>query len=214
MDLHAPAENLEELEQLRRVSEADVVELVDTLGPAMLKIARMHVSSAVVAQDVVQEAWVGVLQGLDRFEGRSSVRTWVMRIVTNIAKTRGQRERRSVPWSSFEGTGDEPSWDPTAFTGSGGLSGGRWSSMPRDWSGLPEDRLLASETVGVVREAIDALPPAQAAVIHLHDVLGWSAEEVRNALDLSQTNQRVLLHRARAKVRGVLDAYLALEGDG
>ena len=153
------------LERLRAGDEDAFMDLVDALQPAMLRVARMYVSSQAVAEEVVGDAWLGVLKGLDRFEGRSSLRTWIFRIVTNIAKTRGQREGRSIP----------------------------------------EDRLLGAETLRVVRETLDTLPPMQAEVLRLRDVLGWTSEEVRNALDLTETNQRVLLHRARAKVRRALE---------
>lgn len=177
-------------------------------GP-MLRIARMYVSSGAVAEEVVQEAWLGILQGLDGFEGRSSLRTWMYRILVNIAKTRGQREGRSVPFSALAGDDRaEPAVDDSWFQGSGEERPGHWSSVPDDWSGVPEDRLVAGETVRVIGETLSSLPPMQAEVIRLRDVLGWSSEEVRNALDLSETNQRVLLHRARSKVRGAVDRYL------
>ncbi len=168
----------------------------------------MYVASAAVAEEVVQDTWIGVLRGLERFEGRSSLRTWIFRICTNIAKTQGQREGRSVPFASLVGDDlDTPTWDPTSFLGADSASAGHWSSLPNDWRGLPPERLQAAETRGIVASAIDALPPMQAEVIRLRDVAGWSSEEVRNALDLTETNQRVLLHRARAKVRRALDAY-------
>ena len=181
--------------------------LVDALQPAMLRVARMYVSSQAVAEEVVGDAWLGVLKGLDRFEGRSSLRTWIFRIVTNIAKTRGQREGRSVPFATLAGDDlDAPAFDPSMFMASDDSRWpSHWSSIPSDWSGIPEDRLLGSETLRVVRETLDALPPMQAEVLRLRDVLGWTSEEVRNALDLTETNQRVLLHRARAKVRRALE---------
>lgn len=199
--------------QLRAGDEAAFMSLVDRLGPAMLRVARMYVSTIAVAEEVVQEAWLGVLQGLDRFEGRSSLRTWIFSILTNTAKTRGQREGRSVPFATIAGDDlDVSSWDETWFRPDGVDDAGRWSSIPSDWSGLPEDRLLAAETRAVIARAVAELPPMQAEVLRLRDVAGWSSEEVRNALDLSQTNQRVLLHRARAKVRGALDGYLGDAG--
>ena len=180
------------------------MEIVERLTPSMRRVARMFVSTDAVADEVVQEAWVGVLQGIDRFEGRSSLRTWIFRILVNTAKTRGQREARSVPFATIAGDDlDEPSWDPTAFD-----TGGHWTSLPWDWRGLPEDRLTGRETLEVIGRAIDTLPPMQAEVIRLHDVLGWSSEEIRNALALTDTNQRVLLHRARAKVRAAIEEHL------
>jgi RNA polymerase sigma-70 factor (ECF subfamily) len=172
----------------------------------------MYVSTAAVAEEVVQDTWVGVLRGLESFEGRSSLRTWIFRILTNIAKTRGQREGRSVPFASLAGDDlDAPAVDPDRFDTPEGSARGHWSSLPDDWTGIPADRLLGRETLAVVGRAIEGLPPMQANVIRFRDALGWTSEEVRNALDLSETNQRVLLHRARAKVRSALEAYLASE---
>lgn len=195
------------LERLRAGDEDAFMELVDALTPSMVRVARMYVSSLAVAEDVVADAWLGVLKGLDRFEGRSSLRTWILRIVTNIAKTRGVREGRSLPFASLAGDDlDAPAFDPSMFLASDDPRWpSHWSSIPADWSGIPEDRLVGAETLRVVREAIAALPPMQAEVLRLRDVLGWSSEEVRNALDLTETNQRVLLHRARAKVRRALE---------
>ena len=208
----APSDDLVLIERLRARDEAAFMSLVDRLQPMMLRVARMYVSSQAVAEEVVQEAWLGVLQGIDRFEGRSSLRTWILRIVSNIAKTRGQREGRSVPFASLAGDDlDRPTFDPDRFLGPDQEWAGHWSSMPADWRGSPDERALASETLAVVRAAIDALPPMQAEVIRLRDVLGWTSEEVRNALDLTETNQRVLLHRARAKVRRALEREMENE---
>jgi RNA polymerase sigma-70 factor, ECF subfamily len=186
--------------------------LVAELGPAMLRIARMYVSSRAVAEEVVQETWLGVLSGIGRFEGRSSLKTWIFRILTNRAKTRGEREGRTLPFSSLgaETDSDEPSVDADRFR-LGGRSEGQWSSAPSRWSELPEDRLVGQETIAIAQAAIDALPETQRIVITMRDVEGWSSEEVRNVLDLSESNQRVLLHRARGKVRQALATYL--EGD-
>ncbi len=207
--MEAAAADLALIRRLRTGDEDAFMELVLALQPSMVRVARMYVSSDAVAEEVVQDAWVGVLKGLDRFEGRSSLRTWIFRILTNIAKTRGQREGRSVPFAALAGDDLEaPAWDAASFLGPWSDRPGVWSSLPHDWRGLPEDRLLSAETRAVVAEAIEELPPLQSAVIRLHDVAGWSSEEVRNALDLTETNQRVLLHRARAKVRRALDEYL------
>jgi len=190
--------------RLRARDEAAFMQLVDRLSPSMRRVARMFVSSDAVADECVQEAWLGVLQGIDRFEGRSSLRTWIFRILVNIAKTRGQREGRSVPFATLAGDDlDRPTWDPSAFD-----TPGAWTSLPFDWRGLPEDRVEGHETLTVIGRAIESLPPMQAEGIRLRDVLGWSSEEVRNALDLTDTNQRVLLHRARAKVRAAVEEHL------
>jgi RNA polymerase sigma-70 factor, ECF subfamily len=192
------------IRRLRARDEGAFMELVDRLTPSMRRVARMFVASDAVADECVQEAWLGVLQGIDRFQGRSTLRTWIFRILVNIAKTRGQRESRSVPFASLAGDDlDQPTWDPSAFDPTG-----HWSSLPFDWRGLPEERVTGKETLAVIGTAIDGLPPMQAEVIRLRDVLGWSSEEVRNALDLTDTNQRVLLHRARAKVRTAVEDHL------
>ncbi len=197
------------VEALERGDESTFSDLVTEYSPSMLRVARMYVSSRAVAEEVVQEAWLGVISGIGRFEGRASLKTWIFRIVTNIAKTRGEREGRSVPFSSVGGRdGDgETAVDPARFLDAGRWAG-HWTSAPSRWSELPEEQLVGGETVGVVEQAIAALPEVQRTVITLRDVEGWSSEEVRNALDLSETNQRVILHRARAKVRGALEGYL------
>ena len=193
------------VEGLRAGDEEAFMELIRALNPSLLRVARMFVPTAALAEDVVQETWLAVLNGIGRFEGRSSLKTWIFRILTNTAKTRGERERRSVPFSTFETEdgGFEPAVERSRFTGTG-----HWAVLPRAW---PEDRLLANETRLVIERAIERLPPSQRTVITLRDVEGWTADEVRNALELSETNQRVLLHRARAKVRRALEQYLSEE---
>lgn len=198
---------------LRAGDERAFASLIDELGPSMLRVARMYVSTQAVAEEVVQETWLGVLSGIERFEGRSSLKTWIFRILTNRAKTRGEREGRSVPFSSFGSDGDGedgPTVDADRFQRSGQHEGA-WTSAPSSWSDLPESRLVGKETIELVHAAIAALPESQRTVITLRDVDGWSSEEVRNVLGLSESNQRVLLHRARAKVRQALETYL--EGD-
>jgi RNA polymerase sigma-70 factor (ECF subfamily) len=187
------------------------VMLVESYGPAMLRLAQMYVRSRAVAEEVVQEAWLGVLNGLKRFEGRSSLKTWIFRILTNVAKTRGEREGRSVPFSSLAGDGDEPDGhavDPERFFPPGHEAAGAWQHPPRSIGDVPEDRLLSKETLAVIDRAIEELPPAQRAVITMRDTEGLSSDEVCNVLDLTETNQRVLLHRARTKVRRALERYL------
>jgi RNA polymerase sigma-70 factor (ECF subfamily) len=208
----ASDDDLDLVARLRSGDETAFMSLVDRLQPMMLRVARMYVSTATAAEDVVQDAWLGVLQGIERFEGRSSLRTWILRIVSNIAKSRGQRESRSVPFATLAGdVGDSPTFDPDRFIGTGEPWAGHWSTVPHDWSAIPEARLVASETLAEVRRAMDALPPMQAEVIRLRDVLGWTSAEVRNALDISETNQRVLLHRARAKVRRAIERAIEIE---
>jgi RNA polymerase sigma-70 factor (ECF subfamily) len=188
-------EEMQLVEALRNRDEQAFEQLIRMYQSALVRVAQMYVSSRAIAEDVVQESWVAVLNGIDRFEGRSSLKTWIFRIVTNRAKTRGQRESRSRPFSSLA---------PDASVDSDRFVDGHWSSPPESW---PEEDLLGKETLRVVAEAIESLPPSQRAVITLRDVQGWSPEEVRNALELSETNERVLLHRARAKVRAALEAY-------
>ena len=194
------------VEGLRAGDEAAFVAVMRMYGRGMLRVAEMYVSSRAIAEDVVQEAWVGVLRGIGRFEGRSSLKTWLYRIVANTAKTRGVRESRSVPFSSLGDGDDEGTVDADRFLGSGERFPGHWAVPPQAWA--PEGRLLADETLEVVERAIEKLPPAQRAVITMRDVQGFTSEEVCNALDLTETNQRVLLHRARAKVRSALEEYM------
>lgn len=193
------------VEALRNGDEAAFEWLLDRYSASMTRIARLYVRSPAVADEVVQDAWLGVLEGVHRFEGRSSLKTWIFRILTNIAKTRGEREGRTLPFSALGDDEVEPSVDAERFLDA---SHPRWSNH---WASLPErfpeERLLARETLAVVEQAIEALPPSQLAVISLRDVEGWSSDEVRNALELSETNQRVLLHRARSKVRRALEDY-------
>jgi RNA polymerase sigma-70 factor (ECF subfamily) len=176
--------------------------LVEKYGPSLLRVAQLYVPTRAAAEEVVADTWLAVVQGLDRFEGRSSLKTWLFRILTNKAKTRGVRERRTLPFSSFVGDGDE---DATAVDVDRFASDGHWSAPP---GGVPEERLLAREARATIEAAIEALPPNQRAVITLRDLEGLSAEEACNVLGLSETNQRVLLHRARAKVRAAFERYL------
>jgi RNA polymerase sigma-70 factor (ECF subfamily) len=197
------------IEALRRGDERAFASLVERYQASLLRLAMMYVATKEQAEDVVAETWLGVLNGIDRFEGRSSLKTWIFRILVNRAKTKGVRERRSVPFSALEGDGDEdqPSVDPARFGESGA-----WAAPPGSWEGIPEDRLLSAETRMVVDDAIAALPDLQRAVITLRDVQGFTAEEARDLLDLSEVNQRVLLHRARSKVRARLEEYLMPAG--
>jgi len=173
----------------------------------MLRIALMYVSSRAVAEEVVQETWLAVFTGLERFEGRSTLKTWLFRILTNKAKTRGQREGRTLPFSALAADRDEEATavDVDRFLGPDNRHAGHWAAPPR---GVPEERLLAGEARAKIEAAIDALPPNQRTVITLRDVEGLSAEEACNILGVSETNQRVLLHRARSKVRAALEQYL------
>jgi RNA polymerase sigma-70 factor (ECF subfamily) len=203
----APAE-AQVLEALRAGDEDAFRALVREYTPSLVRVARIYVSTQAAAEEVAQETWLGVLNGLPRFEGRSSLRTWIFRILTNIAKTRAKRDGRTLPFSALS----EPGRVPEAAVDADRFLDpehprwpGHWALKPEAW---PEDALVAGETREKLAEAIEALPAAQRAVISLRDIEGWSSEEVRNALDLSETNQRVLLHRARSKVRSALESYL------
>ena len=193
---------------LRAGDEAAFRMLVAELHSSLVRVALVYVPSRAVAEEVVQETWVGVLRGLDRFEGRSSLKTWIFRILTNTAKTRGRREGRTIPFSSLQspGTVPEPAVDADRFRPDDDPRWpGHWAAAPEE---LPEDPLVAAETRARLEAAIADLPANQRAVITLRDVQGWTSEEVCNALDVSETNQRVLLHRARSKVRAALEHYL------
>jgi RNA polymerase sigma-70 factor, ECF subfamily len=206
-------EDRELVAALRRGDEAAFMSIVELYGPTLLRVARMYVPSAAVAEEVVQETWLRVLGALDRFEGRSSLKTWVFRILTNTAKTRAQREGRVIPFSSLQDPGRVPeaAVDADRFLPDDHPhhSGG-WSSPP---AALPEAELLAAETRARIAAAIEELPANQRAVITLRDVQGWNSDEVCNALDITEVNQRVLLHRARAKVRNALEDYLSVESE-
>jgi RNA polymerase sigma-70 factor (ECF subfamily) len=191
------------LDGLRAGDEAAFATLVRLHGPAMLRVAQLYVRSRAVAEEVVQDAWIGVLDGVGRFEGRSSLKTWIFRILANKAKTRAAREARTIPFSTLDP--GEPAVDPDRFRGPEDRYPGHWASPP---SSLPEERLLESETLSLVEREIDKLPPAQALVVTMRDVEGFDSEEVCNALDISETNQRVLLHRARSKLRNALEDYM------
>ena len=193
---------------LRAGDEAAFGQLVDRYQASLVRIARLYVSSQAVAEEVAQETWLGVLNGLDRFEERSSLKTWIFRILANIAKTRGTREGRTVPFSSVAADDDEPSVDPDRFIPADAERAPRhWAVPPALWSTEPDERLLAGEVRELIFRTIDGLPPNQRAAIVLRDVEGWDSDDVRNELGVGETNQRVLLHRARSKVRQALEDY-------
>jgi RNA polymerase sigma-70 factor, ECF subfamily len=204
----AAAAEAQLLEALRARDEGAFTALVREYQPSLVRVARMFVSSQAAAEEVAQETWLGVLNGLDRFEGRSSLRTWIFRILTNIAKTKAVRDGRTLPFSALQDPARVPeaAVDADRFLDSEHARWpGHWAAKPTPW---PEDALVAADTRERLADAIEALPATQRAVISLRDIEGWSSEEVRNALDLSETNQRVLLHRARSKVRAALESYL------
>ena len=192
------ATDQELVDRLRAGDESAFAELVGRYHRLMLRVARGYVRTDAVAEEVVQEAWLAVVRGIERFEGRSSFKTWLLRIVANRAMTSGAKEARSVPV--------EPSVSADHFVPEGEPGAGAWTTPPEPW---PEDQLLADETRAVIDRAIEALPPLQRAVVSMRDIEGMSSEEVQEALDISAGNQRVLLHRGRQKVREALNAYLS-----
>lgn len=191
------------LERLRSGDEGAFATLVDRHHSSMVRVARAYVATKEAAEDVVQDAWLGVIQGLDRFEGRSSLKTWMFRIVINKAMTRGGRDARSVPFSSLGP--DEPAIDPSAFGQSGRWSG--WWLSEDAITQLPDRILLARESREMIDAVIATLPPNQRLVITLRDIQGLTAEEACDVLGVTEANQRVLLHRARTKVRAALEGY-------
>ena len=194
--------------RLRDGDERAFEEVVADFYPAMLAVARGFVRARSVADEVVQDGWVAVLNGLERFEGRSSLRTWVLQIVANIARDRGVREARSLTFSELDAGGEsEPLVEPERFLRAGEPYPGGWKSFPTDWRTLPESRLISQETLDRVAAAIGSLPELQRLVMTLRDVVGCAADEVCEALGISAVNERVLLHRARVRVRGELERY-------
>jgi RNA polymerase sigma-70 factor, ECF subfamily len=194
---------------LQQGDERAFVTLVQAYQSLLIRLALPYVANRAMAEDVVQETWLGVLRGLDRFEARSSLKTWICRILVNRARTRAQRDGRLIPFSSFWGPDDEtdePTVDSSRFHASG-RDEGHCTSMVESWDDLPEESLLSEETRQRVRAAIEALPTNQRTVITLRDVEGWTPAEVCAALEITEANQRVLLHRARGKVRQALERY-------
>ncbi|MBS2025640.1 MAG: RNA polymerase sigma factor [Deltaproteobacteria bacterium] len=197
------------LASLRAGDEKVFLSLVRRHQTSMIRVALLYVPTKAVAEEVVQEAWVGVLQGLEKFEGRSSLKSWIFRILTNCAMSRGGREARSKPFSALAEEPGEPLVDPSRFRGPESPHWeGHWAAPPQRWT---DDQLAAHQTAQIARRAIEELPRGQRDVITLRDVEGWSSDETCEALGLTEANQRVLLHRARAKVRAVLEQQLKAE---
>jgi RNA polymerase sigma-70 factor (ECF subfamily) len=197
------------LAALRSGDESALAGLIDRHSSAMIRVAQAYVPSRAVAEEVVQEAWIAVIRGLDSFEGRSSLKTWIFRILTNIAMRAGSRETRSVPFAALAANEDtdEPSVAPDRFLPADHeLFPGHWVIMPARWP-APEEGLLSGELREVIADALAKLPPGQRTVMGLRDVEGWSSEEVCEALEISAANQRVLLHRARSAVRAAIEDY-------
>jgi RNA polymerase sigma-70 factor (ECF subfamily) len=193
--------------QLRAGDEAAMAQLVDQWSPAMFRVARSFVDSPESAEDAVQDAWLGMLSGLAAFEGRSSLRTWTFTILVNRARTRGAREARTLPRSPLGGH-DEVAGDDW-LAGPDGEPARTWSSIdaPSRWDTAPDNVVLSKETLLELDRALSGLPARQRQVVTMRDVCGMSSEEVCAALEISPANQRVLLHRARAVLRGALAGY-------
>jgi RNA polymerase sigma-70 factor, ECF subfamily len=194
---------------LRRGDERAFEELLDLYHAPLRRFAMTYVRNAAVAEEVVQDTWLAVIRGIERFEGRSSLKTWIFQILVNTAVTRAERESRTVPLSAFELSGeDDPAVDPSRFLDeSHERWPGHWAAPPSRWNELPEDALLGHEALDVLWNAIAALPEMQRRVITLRDIEGCPADEVCSLLELSEANQRVLLHRARSKARAALEAH-------
>jgi RNA polymerase sigma-70 factor (ECF subfamily) len=203
------------IEGLRRGDRKAFEELVDGYSPSLMRLAMTHVPSRAVAEEVVQDTWIGVMKGIDQFEGRSSLRSWIFTILLNIARTRGEREKRILPFASLrrraEEGRDEPAVDPDRFQGRRGEAPGAWAQPPAEWSD-PQHQLDTAEVRGVMLGTIRGLPPRQREVIAIRDLQGWDAEDACSALDLTESNQRVLLHRARSKVRAAVEDHLSESG--
>ena len=196
---------------LRSGDERVFMRLVEQYQPAMVRLAQMYVGDRAVAEEVAQEAWLSALKSLDRFEGRSSFKTWLFQILVNGAKSRGQRERRSVPFSALADSDDdggaEPSVAPERFQPVGAAYPGGWVTVPQSWAATPDASLDSQETRERIMMAIARLPINQQTVIRMRDVEGYTADEASMLLGISAANQRVLLHRARSRVRQSLEDY-------
>jgi RNA polymerase sigma-70 factor, ECF subfamily len=194
---------------LRDGDETVFAQLVDQHTPSMLRVARGYVPSREIAEEVVQETWIALVKGIARFEGRSSLRTWLFSVMINIAKARGMRERRDADAAIAAYTGGTV--DPARFRGTDDPYPGHWrpDDVPSAFPDTPEGSALGSELIDVTRRELDRLPERQRAVVTLRDMLGFDSAEVCELLDISTANQRVLLHRGRSAVRQVLEDYLA-----
>jgi RNA polymerase sigma-70 factor (ECF subfamily) len=204
----APTAGLDDAELVWRVRAGDraaFTGLVRRHGGALLRLARVFVHDEATAEEVVQDTWLAVLDGLDGFEGRAAFKSWLYRILANRARTRATREGRTVPFSALAAADDDaPAVDAERFD-----EGGKWRDPPVGWSEETPERLaLAAETRAVMEAAVAALPPAQRAVLVLRDEDGLETEEICNLLGLTVTNQRVLLHRARTRVRQAIEAHM------
>jgi len=196
------------LAQLRAGDETAFEALVARQYATMLAVAMTYVKGRAVAEEVVQDTWLAVIEGLDRFEGRSSLKTWIISILVNKARTRGVREARTIPFTALAPEDDEPAVPRERFRGRDDAFPGHWRAYPARWHASAETAVHDRETLQVVVRAIAELPLAQQTVIRMRDVEGYSPDEVCKMLDISEGNQRVLLHRARSRVRAELERYI------
>ena len=194
--------------RLRGGDQAAFAALLDSWSPGMLRAARAYVASDEAAEDVVQETWLAIIRGVDRFEGRSSLRTWAYRILVNLARRQGVKDSRTVAWPSLDPEDFGPTVDPGRFQGPGDPEPGHWRRFPLAWPSA-ETEVVSREVRHVIEAALADLPHRQRVVITLRDVDGYGSGEVCSILEISAANQRVLLHRARAAVRGRLEEYYA-----
>ncbi len=201
----ASSDEVKLVDRLRAGEESALTELVRRFHGALLRLALALLPNRDIAEEVVQDTWTCVIDGLASFEGRSSVKTWICRILTNRAKTRLTREARSVSFSSLRG----PDGDKSAVASGRFYSDGRWAEPPLRWNeDTPEKLLIQKEAMGCLEQALEELPANQRAVVTLRDVEGFDSDEVCNVLDIAETNQRVLLHRGRSKLRRALEEHL------
>lgn len=200
-----PSASKADQELVRRLIDGDekaFSNLVDQYHGRLLRVCRAFVKSEAVAEEVVQETWLAVLNGIKSFQGRSSLKTWIFTILTNRAKTKGVKEARSIPFSNV--AGDEAAVEPERFK-----KNGRWAEPPQQWSkDAPDALLLRKEALQQLEDAIAKLPENQRVVVTLRDIQGWTAEDACNLLEITESNQRVLLHRGRSRIRQALETYL------
>jgi RNA polymerase sigma-70 factor, ECF subfamily len=196
---------------LRAGDERTFRELFERSYPMMQRVARGYVSSDAVAEEIVQDTWMAIVTGIERFQGRSALGTWMFSILTNQAKTHGARERRALPFASVAPADvEEPAVDPDRFQRDDEAWPGHWATPPRPWQ-KPERRLLSLEAREQLKQALAQLPERQRLIVVLRDIEGLSSEEVCDLLELSQENQRVLLHRGRSRLRALLEEYFDRE---
>jgi RNA polymerase sigma-70 factor, ECF subfamily len=202
------------VDRLRAGDESAFAWLVDRYSAPLMRLARAFVPSSAFAEDVVQETWLAVITGIARFEARSSLKTWLFTILVNRAKSRASREGRTIPFSALEYGAREPAVEPSRFLPPDHPQWPHhWGVPPQPWSLGPEGAALDRETITVLRQGLDRLSPAQRIVVVLRDVQGWPAAEVCTLLEISEANQRVLLHRGRSRLRAILESYFADHGD-